>query len=335
MNEFGDTADIEGRAISVSSADDPSSLATEFLELANGCLCCSVKDSGAAAIEQLMRKQGAFDYIMLETTGLADPGASTLSLCILDVYAVPLTHEGPIAAMFWRNEDFSDQIALDGVICVVDAVFGLKGLESEDKIASRQQIALSDVLLVNKMDLIPPGEATITTLEQRIRALNPTAPLIHTTHGKVDLARVLNIGAYQSFEPGKDLDLDSHSLDHEHTADCHHHDLESISSVQIAVPVLTDSQLTKLDEWIRSVLWENKLSGINSEGLKVEILRCKGIYHAVNGKSYILQGVQTLYDVTELGERDSEETVTTGKLVFIGRRLDETVVEDLKRCLEI
>ncbi|KAG8730234.1 hypothetical protein FRC12_020397, partial [Ceratobasidium sp. 428] len=114
MNEFGDTADIEGRAISVSSADDPSSLATEFLELANGCLCCSVKDSGAAAIEQLMRKQGAFDYIMLETTGLADPGASTLSLCILDVYAVLLAHEGPIAAMFWRNEDFSDQIALDG-----------------------------------------------------------------------------------------------------------------------------------------------------------------------------------------------------------------------------
>ncbi|KAF8755307.1 Cobalamin synthesis protein cobW C-terminal domain [Rhizoctonia solani] len=67
MNEFGDTADIEGRAISVSSPDEPASLATEFLELANGCLCCSVKDSGAAAIENLMRKQGAFDYIMLET----------------------------------------------------------------------------------------------------------------------------------------------------------------------------------------------------------------------------------------------------------------------------
>ena len=65
----------KGRAISVSSPDAPESLATEFLELANGCLCCSVKDSGAAAIEKLMRKQGAFDYIMLETTGLADPGA--------------------------------------------------------------------------------------------------------------------------------------------------------------------------------------------------------------------------------------------------------------------
>ncbi|KAG9074337.1 hypothetical protein FS749_014115 [Ceratobasidium sp. UAMH 11750] len=317
MNEFGDTADIEGRAISVSSPDDPSSLATEFLELANGCLCCSVKDSGAAAIEQLMRKQGAFDYIMLETTGLADPG--------------------PIAAMFWHNEDFSDQIALDGVICVVDAVFGLKGLESEDKVASRQQIALSDILLVNKMDLVPSGEDSLSTLGERLHALNPAAPLIHTTHGKVDLARVLNIGAYQSFKSGQDLDLHSHGQDqdHEHTADCHHHDLESVSSVQVAVPVLTDLQLIKLDEWIRSVLWENKLSRAGSEGAKIEILRCKGIYHAANGKSFILQGVQTLYDVIELGARDSEETAMTGKLVFIGRRLDQTVAKDLKEYVGI
>ncbi|KAG8742180.1 hypothetical protein FRC10_001936 [Ceratobasidium sp. 414] len=317
MNEFGDTADIEGRAISVSSPDDPSSLATEFLELANGCLCCSVKDTGAAAIEQLMRKQGAFDYIMLETTGLADPG--------------------PIAAMFWQNEDFSDQIALDGVICVVDAVFGLKGLESEDKVASRQQIALSDVLLMNKIDLIPPGESSINILEQRLRALNPAAPLIHTTHGQVDLARVLNLGAYQSFKPGQNLDFRSHNHDddHEHTADCHHHDLESVSSVQVAIPMLTDSQLTKLDEWIRSVLWENKLSKAGFEEARVEILRCKGIYHAANGKSFILQGVQTLYDVIELGERDSGEAATTGKLVFIGRRLDETVVKDLKEYVGV
>ncbi|KAG9099478.1 hypothetical protein FRC06_005253 [Ceratobasidium sp. 370] len=317
MNEFGDTADIEGEAISVSSPDDPSSLATEFLELANGCLCCSVKDTGAAAIEQLMRKQGAFDYIMLETTGLADPG--------------------PIAAMFWQNEEFSDQIALDGVICVVDAVFGLKGLESEDKVASRQQIAVSDVLLVNKMDLVPPGGDSLATLEQRLYALNPAVPLIHVTHGKVDLARVLNIGAYQSFKPGQNLDLDSHGHDHdhEHTADCHHHDLESVSSVQVAVPVLTDSQLTKLDEWIRSVLWENKLSTVGSEGTRVEILRCKGIYHAANGKSFILQGVQTLYDVIELGERGPEEMAGTGKLVFIGRRLDEAVVKDVKEYVGI
>ena len=62
------------RAINVSSADNPEELSEEFLELANGCLCCSIKDMGIAAVEKLMKKKGAFDYILLETTGLADPG---------------------------------------------------------------------------------------------------------------------------------------------------------------------------------------------------------------------------------------------------------------------
>jgi hypothetical protein len=68
------------RAINVSSASDPfAESSEEFLELANGCLCCSIKDSGIAAIEKLMQRKGAFDYILLETTGLADPGTSSIS----------------------------------------------------------------------------------------------------------------------------------------------------------------------------------------------------------------------------------------------------------------
>ncbi len=68
------------KTINVSSPSDPTAESTEeFLELANGCLCCSIKDSGVAAIEKLMQKKGAFDYILLETTGLADPGV--FSIC--------------------------------------------------------------------------------------------------------------------------------------------------------------------------------------------------------------------------------------------------------------
>lgn len=62
------------KTINVSSPDAPTALSEEVLELANGCLCCSIKDSGVAAIEKLMRRKGAFDHILLETTGLADPG---------------------------------------------------------------------------------------------------------------------------------------------------------------------------------------------------------------------------------------------------------------------
>lgn len=66
----------------MSSGEEPGALSEEVLELANGCLCCSIKDSGAAAIEKMMQKRGRFDYILLETTGLADPGQCyhTLSL---------------------------------------------------------------------------------------------------------------------------------------------------------------------------------------------------------------------------------------------------------------
>ena len=82
----------------------------ELLELPNGCLCCSIKDQGAAAIEDLMKRRGAFDYILLETTGLADPG--------------------PIASMFWLNEEYGKgqgwDIGLDGVVCVADGVYGLQ-----------------------------------------------------------------------------------------------------------------------------------------------------------------------------------------------------------------
>ncbi|CAE6415438.1 unnamed protein product [Rhizoctonia solani] len=308
MNEFGDTADIEGRAISVSSPEEPASLATEFLELANGCLCCSVKDSGVAAIEKLMRKQGAFDYIMLETTGLADPG--------------------PIAAMFWENEDFSEDIALDGVVCVVDGVFGLKELTSENRLASRRQIALADVLLVNKMDLAS-SDKDIQALEQQIRTLNPTVPLIQTTHGRVDLSKVLNTGAYNSFKAASDqkIDVHTHTDDHTHDADnCHQHDIESISSIQIPIPTLSGAQLAKIDEWIRLVLWEKMIP-------EVEILRCKGIYHTENGKSYLLQGVQTLYDVTELPKNGSGTSSEHGKVVLIGRGLSNIIVDNLREYL--
>jgi G3E family GTPase len=116
------------RTVNVSSLDDPTAEhSQEILELANGCLCCSIKDSGIAAIEKLMQRKGAFDHILLETTGLADPGMLNQCSGFRDS---DWEHRmvGPIAAMFWQNEDFvaglGRDITLDAVVCVVDAVFG-------------------------------------------------------------------------------------------------------------------------------------------------------------------------------------------------------------------
>ncbi|XP_046686556.1 LOW QUALITY PROTEIN: COBW domain-containing protein 2-like [Homalodisca vitripennis] len=90
LNEFGEGSALE-KSVSIGQEGE---LYEEWLELRNGCLCCSVKDNGIKAIENLMAKRGKFDYILLETTGLADPG--------------------PIATMFWLDEDLGSDIYLDG-----------------------------------------------------------------------------------------------------------------------------------------------------------------------------------------------------------------------------
>src|ERR1700760_2403615 len=99
LNEFGNTADIE-KSLTVSQGNQST---TEWIPLANGCICCSVKDSGVAALESLVERQSdrRFDYILLETTGVADPGN--------------------IAPMFWMDEGLGSSIYLDGIVTVVDA----------------------------------------------------------------------------------------------------------------------------------------------------------------------------------------------------------------------
>ncbi|XP_054536329.1 zinc-regulated GTPase metalloprotein activator 1A isoform X10 [Pan troglodytes] len=107
LNEFGEGSALE-KSLAVSQGGE---LYEEWLELRNGCLCCSVRDNGLRAIENLMQKKGKFDYILLETTGLADPGA--------------------VASMFWVDAELGSDIYLDGIITIVDSKYGLKHLTEE------------------------------------------------------------------------------------------------------------------------------------------------------------------------------------------------------------
>ncbi|KAL7279885.1 hypothetical protein ACG7TL_006294 [Trametes sanguinea] len=345
MNEFGDTADIEAKTINVSSPDDPTQQSEEVLELANGCLCCSIKDTGAAAIEKLMQRKGAFDHILLETTGLADPG--------------------PIASMFWQNEEFSmglgRDIHLDGVVCVVDAVFGRQQME-EDHAAdgigeSLRQIAAADVILLNKIDLVPPADAD--ALEEMIRGVNPAASLYRTVRGEIDLKYLMGIDAYRSRqlldETRKTItgqhggSTHTHGHDHDHDCDNEHghkhhrapthYELRGISSLQIDCPKLSAAQLDKLDEWIRTVLWEkqlpNQATGATGAG-SIEVLRCKGIFVTEHGELHVLQGVRNLYEIAKVEEGEEELGLPdTGKLVLIGKGLHESVRSNLMEQLGI
>ncbi|KAL6302812.1 cobW-domain-containing protein, partial [Sparassis latifolia] len=334
MNEFGDTAVSEPKTINVSSTEDPTQQSQEFLELANGCLCCSIKDTGIAAIERLMQRKGSFDHILLETTGLADPG--------------------PIASVFWQNEEFAmglgKDIHLDGVVCVVDAVFGRKQMKEDhaaDSIGeSLRQIACADVVLLNKVDLVPTEE--LQAVEDIIGSINPVAAFYRTVKGEINLKHIIGIDAYTSrsvlqkssqTEPPvceHDHRHDGSALDHDHSRT--HYEIRGISSMQVSCPSLSPFQMAKLDEWIRAVLWENRLPGQSSDdSKKLEILRCKGMVFLDSGKMSVLQGVRNLYEFAEVDteeEADASGIPDAGKLVFIGRGLDDRVRQNLEDILQ-
>ncbi|KAF8489389.1 CobW/HypB/UreG, nucleotide-binding domain-containing protein [Gautieria morchelliformis] len=307
-----------------------------------------------------MSRKGRFDHILLETTGLADPG--------------------PIAAMFWQNEEFAlglgKDIYLDGVICVVDAVFGEKQIqedtESDGIKHSLRQVAAADVLLLNKADLT--SEADLVKTESILRRLNPSIPIYRTVRTQIDLSKVMGIGAYSEGSPvflqdgSREICCDEHEncSNHKHSHEGHL-SLEGkhagISSIIANLPgPLNETQIIALDEWIRSVLWENSiprdryysntLDGVTSdvqrlsihrnageEGASspesgVEILRCKGIWWNERGEAFMLQGVRSLYEVSKLPNPTLDMYgPPIGKLVFIGKGLDEMVEGSLRRLV--
>uniref|UniRef100_G3NVM8 COBW domain containing n=1 Tax=Gasterosteus aculeatus aculeatus TaxID=481459 RepID=G3NVM8_GASAC len=164
LNEFGEGSALE-KSLAVSQAGE---LYEEWLELRNGCLCCSVKDNGLKAIENLMEKKGKFDYILLETTGLADPGA--------------------VASMFWVDAELGSDIYLDGEIfvltCSHDAV-ELRQLTEEktDGLVNEaaRQIAVADLTIINKTDLV--NEEELARIREAVR---------------VNLSEVLDLHSFDS-----------------------------------------------------------------------------------------------------------------------------------------
>ncbi|XP_075583036.1 zinc-regulated GTPase metalloprotein activator 1A-like isoform X4 [Pelecanus crispus] len=176
LNEFGEGSALE-KSLAISQGGE---LYEEWLELRNGCLCCSVKDNGVKAIENLMQRRGKFDYILLETTGLADPGA--------------------VASMFWVDSELGSDIYLDGIVSVVDAKHGLQHLTEEKpeglvNEASRQ-VALADLIIINKTDLVSGEE--LNKVRTSVRSINGLVKILETQRSRVDLSNVLDLHAFDS-----------------------------------------------------------------------------------------------------------------------------------------
>ncbi|XP_077792051.1 zinc-regulated GTPase metalloprotein activator 1A isoform X5 [Podarcis muralis] len=265
LNEFGEGSALE-KSLAVSQGGE---LYEEWLELRNGCLCCSVKDNGLKAIENLMQKKGKFDYILLETTGLADPGA--------------------VASMFWVDAELGSDIYLDGIISVVDAKYGL-------------QIALADLIILNKTDLV--SQEALMKLRTAVR---------------VDISDVLDLHAFDSLS-GKSL---QQKLQLEEVPKPH---LDK-SIVTFTFEVLGSTTEEELNVFVQDLLWEKNVK--DKRGNPMEVIRLKGLVSIKNKPhQVIVQGVHELYDLEETTVRWKEEAERTNRLVVIGRNLDRDILKD-------
>jgi G3E family GTPase len=144
----------------------------ELFETNNGCICCTVRGDLLRILGQLMKRRDKFDYILIETTGMADPG--------------------PVAQTFFLDDELKTQFALDAIVTMVDAKHFEQHVDELNEPA--EQVAFADLVLLNKTDLVDAG--SLERIERRIRGINGTAKIFRTKNADVPIDKVLNVGAF-------------------------------------------------------------------------------------------------------------------------------------------
>ena len=182
VNEFGEIG-IDNDLVVSTSAD--------MVELSNGCICCTINGELLEAVERILKRPEPLDYLVVETTGLADP--------------LPV-------AMTFLGSELRDQTRLDSIITLIDAEnCNARVFESE---VGRSQIIYGDILLLNKTDLV--SKDRVKELEESLRSIKKDARILHSVKGDVPLPLLMSVGLFES-------DRVAHTADHDHSHDHDHH----------------------------------------------------------------------------------------------------------------
>jgi G3E family GTPase len=144
----------------------------EIFEMNNGCICCTVRGDLIRILGNLMKRRDKFDYILVETTGMADPG--------------------PVAQTFFVDDEMQEKLKLDGIVTVVDAKHVWEHIDTSNEV--KEQIAFADVILLNKIDLVSAED--LSRLESRIKSMNAAAKIYRTEHAIIAMDQILNIGGF-------------------------------------------------------------------------------------------------------------------------------------------
>lgn len=254
-NEFGEIG-IDNEL--VIGADE------EIFEMNNGCICCTVRGDLIRILGSLMKRKDKLDYILVETTGMANPA--------------------PVAQTFFVDDELRDQYEMDGIITVIDAKHVLLHIDSSEE--CKKQIAFADVILLNKTDLVQPE--ALLLLEKRIKAINHLAVIHKTENCNIAIPTIMNIHAFDldkkadlhpdflkeelPFESAAVYELNeqeymlsvhehhhhehthehthTHAHAHEHThahthAHTHEHDLASMDMLMFRLPELSENNIEK------------------------------------------------------------------------------------------
>jgi G3E family GTPase len=284
VNEFGEVG-IDGQLI---VADQEA-----LIEINNGCVCCTVRADLVASVKQMLALAGnRLDRLIIETSGLADPA--------------------PVLQTFLADPDLREQVDLESVVTVVDALH-LRGQLGDEIV--REQIAFADTLILNKSDLV--SAESMADLGRQVRLINSTAVLVPTSHSQVPVDALLGTKRFSlpnllMLEP-EILEEDGH--DHEHDA--------SISSCSVVTSGALDP-----DRFNR---WVNQL--VQDQGQ--QLMRMKGLLNfASEARRFHFHSVHMLLEAMP-GKRWQADETRDNRFVFIGRDLDsEQLRQGFLDCLQ-
>jgi len=308
-NEFGDE-NIDNEILVQDSRE-------QIIQLNNGCVCCTIREDLRSTLAELAEKKRKgeldFDRVVIETTGVADPG--------------------PVAQTFFMDDEIAESYLLDSVLTLVDAKHGDQQLDSRQE--ARMQIGFADQIFISKSDLVDAD--TLAALTHRVKHMNPRAPQRMVHFGEVPISEVFDL---KGFNLNAKLDIDPDFLkadthdhahdhddhDHEHGEDCdhpHHHAHDDD----------VKSFVFRSDKAFNAAKLEDFLGAI-VQVYGPKMLRYKGVLNMKGtDRKVIFQGVHQLMG-SDLGPKWAPGEKKNSKMVFIGIDLPKDIfLQGLEQCL--
>jgi G3E family GTPase len=317
-NEFGEE-NIDNEILVAETGE-------QIIQLNNGCICCSIREDLRSTLSLLAEKKrkGELDFerVVIETTGLADPG--------------------PVAQTFFMDDEIAESYLLDSILTLVDAKHAATQLNERQE--ARRQVGFADQIFISKTDLVAKDE--VDALIHRLKHMNPRAPHKAVHFGEVALSEVFDL---RGFNLNAKLDIDpdflkedehahahhDHDHDHAHGEQCdhpshahehghghHHHADDDVKSFVFRADRPFDP--AKLEDFLGAI--------VNIYGARM--LRYKGVLHMQGTeRKVIFQGVHQLMG-SDLGPVWAEGEARTSKMVFIGIDLPKDIfLQGLEQCL--